>query len=89
MTNPINDILRVGDQTIGADAFYEIRVENDALGNPLYVGYCPTPNGSTASRIWFIIKLYYDGNGFINRVQQPDDGASFTYAYDDRLTYFS
>ena len=89
MTNPFSDILRVGGQTIGTDAFYEIRVENDALGNPLYVGYNPTPNAPTSDETWFIIKPQYDGNGFVNRVQQPDDGPTFTYSYDDRATLFS
>jgi len=92
MSVPINEfskIQRIGEQTFGNDDFFEVRIENDSAGNPLYVGRSPVINASTANRVWFITKLYYDGNGFLNRVQMPDDGRSFTYAWDDRATYYS
>ena len=68
---------------------YETRVENDATGKILYVGKSITPNAATDERIWYIKKLLYDGFGFLNRVQLPDDGIGFLYAWDDRATYFS
>jgi hypothetical protein len=89
MTNPINNIQRIGGQTFGNDDFFEVRIENDSAGNPLYIGRSPIANANTALNVWFITKLYYDANVFLNRVQQPDNGSAFIYAWDDRATYFS
>lgn len=69
--------------------FLEKRIENDGSGNPLYVGFTRTQNQSTAAEEWYIIKMSYDGGGFVDRVQLPDDGPQFKYAWDDRATLFS
>lgn len=82
-------IQRVGEQTFGNDDFFEVRVENDANGNPLYVGRSPIINAATSATVWYITKLHYDGNNFLNRVQIPDSGRSFMYAWDSRASYFS
>lgn len=73
------------------DAFQllEKRMENDGSGNPLYVGYARTPNASTTALEWFIVKMSYDGGGFVSRVQLPDTGAQFKYAWDSRANYFA
>lgn len=71
------------------DDLYETRLENDVTGKVIYIGQCIVPNGSTSERIWFIKKLGYDGNGFIDRIQLPDDGTGFLYIWDDRATYFA
>lgn len=89
MSNIFGNILDIGGQTFGNDDFFEVRMENDSEGNPLYVGRSPITNADPAERVWFITKQYYDGNTFLNRVQQPDDGPGFLYAWDDRATYFS
>ncbi len=71
------------------DDLYETRLENDSSGKVLYIGKCTVPNGATDERIWYIKKLSYDVNGFIDRIQLPDDGTGFLYTWDDRATYFS
>lgn len=69
---------------------YEVRTINNSQGQVLYVGKCLTPNGSTSAAIWFVKKLGYDGNGFLNRVQLPDNGIGFLYIWDNVQTdYFS
>jgi len=86
--NIISNILDIGEQTIKNTSFYETRIENDSAGNPLYVGRTPIPNGDPADTIWFITKLLYDGNVFLEHVQMPNDGLTFKYAWDQRATYF-
>ena len=76
-------------QVLGNEDLYEIRTENSGSGQILYIGKCQSPGGDTAEPIWFIKKLYYDGMNFLNRVQLPDDGLGFKYAWDDRATYFT
>lgn len=87
-TNVYDDFNLMND-VLPDEALYETRIENDANGQPLYVGLCVTPNGDPALPIWNLKKLYYDGNGFTNRVQLPDDGPFFTYTWDDRSSYFT
>lgn len=88
-SNIFSPIIRVGEQTFGNDDFFEVRIENDSAGNPLYVGRSPIANAATDQQVWFITKLYYDVNGHLDRVQQPNNGRAFIYAWDDRATYFS
>lgn len=89
MTNQITSIQNVGGQTFGNNDYYEVRIENDVNGNPIYVGRSPNTNANPALNVWFITKMHYDGNDFLSRVQQPDDGRGFIYAWDDRATYYS
>lgn len=67
---------------------YETRVENDANGNPLYVGKSVVPQAETDLPIWYIRKVSYDANGFLARVQLPYEGLGFKYVWDLRGTYF-
>lgn len=67
---------------------YEQRIENDGDGNPLYVAYTIIPNAPVASPVWFIKKIIYVG-GFPERVQLPDGGLKFGYAFSLRATYFT
>lgn len=69
-------------------SYLELRMENDANGNPIYLGYSKFPNASTAAPVWFIVKLTYDGNQSPTRQQLPDNGILFNYVWDDRATYF-
>lgn len=68
---------------------FETRMDNDSSGKILYVGMSQTANADPALPIWFILKLSYDGNGFMNRKQLPDSGGGFLYSWDNRATYFS
>lgn len=87
-TNVFDQINNLA-STLGTNDFYEQRLDNDSAGRPLYVGFSAIPNESVDNTTWFIRKLSYDNNGFINRVQIPDAGASFTYSWTNRATYFS
>ncbi len=69
--------------------FMELRMENDANGNPIYLGYNKTPNAGTATNGWFIVKLTYDANQSPTRQQLPDAGVGFKYIWDNRATYFT
>lgn len=69
--------------------FYEQRMENDANGNPIYIGYAKTPNAGTGTSQWFIVNVTYDANQSPTRYQLPDNGVSFDYAWDDRANLFS
>lgn len=70
------------------DDLYETRLENDTDGKVLYIGKSISANSSTSEKVWYIKKLSYDVNGFIDYIQLPVDGAGFLYAWDDRSTYF-
>ena len=89
VNNPFNKINQAASFTIGNDDGFETRIENNVTGSPLYVWRSPIPNADPAERVGFVTKMYYDGNGFLSRVQMPDAGVSFTYSYDDRASYFS
>lgn len=73
---------------IDTDDLLEARFENDGDGNPIYIGYCPTPNAPTDEPIWYIIKVDYVAQ-FVVRKRLPDDGPKFGYTWDDRATYFT
>lgn len=75
--------------TMPVQQIYETRMENDVDGKILYMGMTITPNGATDEAIWYIVKMYYDINGFIDRVQKPDNDLGLKYVWDDRATYFS
>ncbi len=76
-------------QVLDNEDLYETRTTNNDTGQILYVGKNITPNASTAAPTWFIKKISYDGNGFLNRVQLPDNGAGFYYVWDNVSDYFS
>ena len=76
-------------EVLDLDNLYETRIENDSSGKILYVGLSQQPSAPTDQAIWFIFKLSYDGNGYLDYKQLPVNGASFTYVWDDRGTYFS
>ena len=75
--------------TLGGEDFFESRFENDSNGNPVYSAWSPIPDADPAEPVWYIKKIFYDDNQSIVRVQLPDDGVGFKYAYDDRASYFS
>ncbi|PWU06768.1 MAG: hypothetical protein C5B43_01260 [Verrucomicrobia bacterium] len=70
------------------DDLYEMRLENDSQGRVVYTGQCTIPNGDTSELIWFIKKISYDSNGYIDRIQLPVNGIGFMYSWDQRATYF-
>jgi hypothetical protein len=78
----LSDVAPVGMQL-------EKRMTNSDTGQVLYLGWNATPNASTSALTWYIVKVLYDGNGYINRVQLPDNGAGFYYSWDLQADYFS
>ena len=68
--------------------YLELRMENDANGNPIYIGYSKTANAGTAVACWFIRKITYDANQSPTHQQLPNAGIKFTYIWDSRATYF-
>lgn len=70
------------------NSLLETRLENDSSGNVLYIGYATTPGALTSASVWYIRKLSYDGNGFVDYIQLPSNGYGFLYSWDNRATYF-
>lgn len=75
-------------EVLDLDNLYETRIENDSSGKILYVGMSNMPQAPTDQAIWFIFKLSYDDNGYLDYKQLPVNGGSFTYVWDDRADYF-
>jgi hypothetical protein len=74
---------------LNTDDLYETRMINDSNGNVLYIGMAQGPGADTSLPIWYVFKLNYDGNGYINYKQLPNDGKKFGYIWDNVTTYFS
>ena len=80
--NAFTGLLSIA-EVLSDEDLYEVRTINNSNGQVLYVGKSITPNADTSVAQWYINKLLYDGNGFLNRVQLPDDGIGFLYIWDD------
>jgi hypothetical protein len=65
----------------------EARIENDASGNPIYIGYCPIPNADPSLPIWYIVKMEYTSNIVVRR-RLPINGLGFIYAWTARASFF-
>ena len=59
--------------------FWEKRMQNDANGNPIYVGYTREAAASTADAVWFIVNITYDGNNSPTYYKLPNAGVNFEY----------
>lgn len=68
--------------------FWEKRMQNDANGNPIYIGYTRVAGAGTNEAVWFIVKITYDANQSPTYYALPNSGINFEYIYDDRATYF-
>lgn len=88
LNQKINDYSKF-DVEIDGLFLMEKRMENDVDGNPIYVGYTRMANEDVDSLAWFIQKIHYDGSGNVERVELPDQGVRFIYAWSQRTTYFS
>ncbi len=75
-------------EVLNDEDLYEIRTVNNATGQVLYVGKNVMPNAPTSDPTWYVKKLGYDVNGYLNRVQLPVNGLGFLYIWDDVATYF-
>lgn len=71
------------------ETFLEKRMEYDGVNNLIYVGYTKNPNESVDSDTYFIVKLEYDASNNLTRYRLPNTGATFSYVWDDRATYFA
>lgn len=91
MTVPLNvfGLIQSLEAVLSSNYMYEKRLTNDEDGKTLFVGFNITPNAPTSGTGWFVLKFGYDENGFLNRVQLPDNGIGFLYIYDDIESYFS
>lgn len=91
MSFPVNiftNFLALTD-VLSADDLYETRLDNNSTGSVLFIGKNITPFASTSANTWYIKKLSYDSNGFVDRVQLPNEGAGFLYNWDNRASYFA
>ena len=70
------------------DDLYEVRTENNSMGQILYIGKTIYPNASTADPVWYIKKINYDSNGYVDYVQLPINALQFGYIWDNRASYF-
>jgi hypothetical protein len=68
--------------------FLEIRYENNAQGDPIYIGYNKTANAGEDELTWFIVQLNYDGNDDLEYQRLPLNGVGFKYSWTDRADYF-
>jgi hypothetical protein len=65
----------------------ELRAENDASGNAIYVGYAKA-GSATSDAAWLIKKNTYDANDSVTRSQIANDNLSFSHVWDDRASLF-
>lgn len=65
----------------------EMRAENDASGNAIYVGHAKS-GSATSDAAWLIKKFTYDANDAVTRVEIANDNLSFSHVWDDRATLF-
>jgi len=67
-------------------ANYTVKMENNASGDPVYVGKTARGNASSLG-VWQIQKITYDGNGGVTDVQWPSKSDKFDFVWDDRTSY--
>jgi hypothetical protein len=72
--------------TISGDALLTQVMDNNASGQPIYIGEA-LPGSSKASALWRIKKVTYDGNNFITDVQWADSTVDFVKVWNDRASY--
>lgn len=91
MSAPVNPFDNVMLQSSLQDypSLYEKRMINDANGKIQYLAISPIPNAATDALVWAVWKMGYDGNGYLNRYQLPDDGVGYKYSFDEIEDYFS
>lgn len=71
-----------------SNMLFEKRMENDANGNPIYVGWA-RPGTAAGDALWYITKQTYDGNNAVTRQQIASDIPAFAYEWDLRSSYFA
>lgn len=70
-----------------AETFLEKRMENDANGNPVYVGWAKAGT-ATDALAWFIVKITYDANNSPTRQEIANNSPTFEYSWTARISYF-
>lgn len=90
MSSPQNNFVNflALEAVLNSQDLYEVRVENNISGQPIYIGKNQTPSADTSENSWYVKKMTYDSNGFLDYVQLPVNGPGFTYSWDARSTYF-
>lgn len=73
---------------ISQNDLLETRLDPNGTGQIQYIGRTIQPGATTSLSVFYIVKLSYDVNGFLNYIQLPNNGPGFIYVWDDRATYF-
>ncbi len=84
--NRFRDFSNVGSSVDGLFD-RELRAENDASGNAIYVGYAKS-GSATSAAVWLIKKFTYDVNDAVTLAEIANDNLSFSHVWDDRATLF-
>jgi hypothetical protein len=87
-TNIFSNFLAL-DVVLTQEDLFEVRIENNANGQAIYVGKTQIQDAGTNQPFWALTKLEYDINGFLERVRLPDGGQGFLYIWDNRASYFT
>lgn len=82
----VSDLTQPG-ATVDSLFGKELRAENDANGNPIYVGYAKA-GSATSAAVWLIKKFTYDANDAVTRSQIADNNLSYSHVWDDRASLF-
>ena len=73
---------------IPREDLYKVVIENNASGQPIYVGKSKDPAALTSDPVWELTHVIYDGSGYLINVNLPLNGQGFKYIWDNRATYF-
>ena len=80
-TRDIIQMTALGGTLMSVQAF-----ENNANGQPVYIGYAEAGTAKTAPK-WQIRKITYDANNFITDIQFASGTANFDKIWNSRDTY--
>jgi hypothetical protein len=87
MTTNIYDQINLFQGLIPSSNYFNVELDNDVSGNPIYVGYSAVPGAAVTDFSWYIIKLTYT-LGYLTSVEVPLLGPNFNYQFSSRATYF-
>lgn len=86
MASKFLNLANLGDPS-NALGSLELIAENDANGNPTYIGLCK-PGSATSQSVYRIQKFTYDGNQAVLTIKFANSNRNFAFAWDDRADFF-
>jgi hypothetical protein len=86
MANKFLNTANLGNSSNALEAL-ELVAENDANGNPLYIGQAK-PGSATSAAVWRIKAFTYDGNEAVLTIKFANSSRNFAFVWDDRADYF-